>query len=70
MKKFLGRIKEITTYNGLLATIGSRYIIDKDFRNSSEIILIKIYGEHFCRVKDPDTGTEWDTMINRLSNCD
>ena len=51
-----------------LATVGSRYIIDKEFRDGGEIELVAIYGKHFCRVKDPDTGAEWDTMLNRLSN--
>ena len=37
--------------------------------NGGEIELVAIYGKHFCRVKDPDTGAEWDTMLNRLSNC-
>lgn len=62
-------IKQAVTYTGLLATVGSRYIIDKEFRNGGEIELVTIYGKHFCRVKDPDTGAEWDTMLNRLSNC-
>jgi hypothetical protein len=48
-------------------TIGNSYIIDEGFSNSGEVVLIQIYGKFFCRVKDPDTGGEWDTMINRLS---
>jgi hypothetical protein len=47
--------------------IGNTYIIDKEFNNSGEVILTQIYGKVFCRVKDPDTGGEWDTMINRLT---
>ena len=62
-------IKQAATYSGLLVTVGSRYIIDKEFRNGSEIELVSIYGKHFCRVKDTDTGTEWDTMLCRLSSC-
>lgn len=61
-------IKQIVTYNGLLVTVGSHYIIDNGFRNSGEVELITIYGKHFCKVKDPDTGNEWDTMLYRLSN--
>lgn len=49
-------------------TIGETYIIDAGFRNSGEVVLIKIYGRLFCRVKNPDNDYEWDTMLNRLSN--
>ena len=49
-------------------TVGETYIIDAEFRNSGEILLVKVYGRLFCRVKDPDSGNEWDTMLNRLSN--
>ena len=47
---------------------GNKYIIDKGFRNSGEVILLDVYGEYFCRVKSPDSDYAWDTMINRLSN--
>lgn len=33
-------IKQAVTYTGLLATVGSRYIIDKEFRNGGEKELI------------------------------
>ena len=46
---------------------GETYIIDKKFNNGGEVVLMKIYGRIFCKVKDPETGTEWDTMMNRLS---
>jgi len=48
--------------------VGKTYIIDKGFANSGEVQLVEIYGKYFCRVKDIETGSEWDTMINRLSN--
>ena len=47
--------------------VGDTYIIDKEFNNSGEVILVCIYGKFFCRVKDPYSGDEWDTMIYRLS---
>lgn len=47
---------------------GSTYVIDAEYNNGGLVELVKIYGKHFCRVKDPDTGAEWDTMLNRLSN--
>jgi hypothetical protein len=46
---------------------GKTYIIDADHPNGGDVILVRVYGKLFCRVKDPDTGGEWDTMINRLS---
>jgi hypothetical protein len=46
---------------------GERYMIDVGYTNSGEVILVRIYGQNFCRVKDPGTGEEWDTMIYRLS---
>jgi len=49
---------------------GKKYIIDKDHPNGGEIILIKIIGKLFCTVKDPDTGGQWDTMLNRLSEIE
>jgi hypothetical protein len=47
--------------------VGNTYIIDKGFQNSGEVVLVCIYGKIFCKVKDPDTGNEWDTMLNRLT---
>ena len=35
-------IKQAVTYTGLLATVGSHYIIDKEFRNGGEIELVAI----------------------------
>ena len=61
------RIAQIVNTKGLLIKVGSHYIIDKGFRKGGEIKLLVIYGKYFCRVKDLDTGTEWDTMCNRLS---
>lgn len=49
--------------------VGGTYIIDKKFQNGGKIILVKVYGKLFCRVKNPDTEAEWDTMIYRLSEC-
>lgn len=48
--------------------VGETYLIDVGYNNSGEVILMKVYGHHFCKVKDPDTGEEWDTMIYRLSD--
>lgn len=53
--------------NNINLIVGNSYIIDKGYKNSGEVILVCIYGKFFCRVKDPDTGSEWDTMKNRLS---
>lgn len=60
-------MNEITTIKGIKLTVGKRYIIDKGFRNSGEIELVNIYGQIFCKVKDPETNSEWDTMCNRLT---
>lgn len=60
-------INQIINSKNLLIRVGDRYIIDKDFRNGSEVELVAIYGKHFCRVKNPINGVEWDTMCNRLS---
>lgn len=60
-------ITEITTIKGIKLIVGQHYIIDKEFRNGGEIELVKIYGQIYCRVKDPETNSEWDTMCNRLS---
>ncbi len=49
--------------------IGKTYTIDDGYSNSGEVILIS-YGELFCRVKDPDTKNEWDTMLYRLSEIE
>lgn len=46
---------------------GNTYIIDADFANGGPVVLVKIHGKHFCRVKDPDTASEWETMLDRLS---
>jgi hypothetical protein len=64
----VNRMKQITTYTGLLIVVGNQYIIDKEFRGGSEVEVVVIYGKHFCRVRDIENGTEWDTMLNRLSN--
>lgn len=47
--------------------VGKRYILDADFSNSSEIILLRQTGL-FALVIDPDdeSGTEWWTMKSRL----
>lgn len=47
---------------------GSTYVIDAEYNNGGPVELVKIYGKYFCRVKDPDTNAEWDTMLSRLSN--
>jgi bifunctional DNA-binding transcriptional regulator/antitoxin component of YhaV-PrlF toxin-antitoxin module len=45
---------------------GDRVIIDKDFRNGGEVIIVR-KGTHFCEVEDPETKARWETMIYRLS---
>lgn len=60
-------VNEIITIKGIKLTIGKHYIIDKEFRNGGEVELVRIYGQIFCKVKDPDTDSEWDTMCNRLT---
>lgn len=47
--------------------VGNQYVIDNDHPNSGDIILIEVYGDHFCRVKDIESNDEWDTMLNRLT---
>lgn len=51
----------------LIIKTGHKYIIDEGFKISGEVEVVKIYGNHFCRVKNPENGSEWDTMIYRLS---
>lgn len=63
-------IKEITTYTGLTITVGKEYILDKEFNNGGVVKVIAIYGKLFCRVEDPEGLSEWDTMINRLSEIE
>ena len=60
-------IAEFTTSSGLKIVVGNHYIIDKEFRNGSEIEVVKIYGKFFCRVKSVKGGGEWDAMLYRLS---
>lgn len=47
--------------------VGNKYIIDEEYANSGLVKLIKIYGKYFCRVRDTETGGEWDTMCDRLT---
>lgn len=49
---------------------GVEYILDKEFRTGGVIKVVKVYGNHFCRVKDPITNNEWDVMCNRLSEIE
>jgi len=49
---------------------GKEYIIDKGFRNSGKVKLVKVYGRFFCKVEDPETGGSWDTMCNRLTEIE
>lgn len=46
-------------------TIGEKYILDSEYRNSSIVKLIikgKIYG-----LVESEEGTQWEVMLNRLS---
>lgn len=47
--------------------IGNLYEIDTRFQTGGTVRLLRIYGSHFCEVRDVDTGAEWDTMLSRLS---
>lgn len=47
---------------------GTTYILDKDFANAGEVILVKKYGVIFCQVEDPETGARWETMQYRLTD--
>lgn len=53
-----------------LLEVGKNYILDKRFANRNVVELVKLYGKYFCRVKIPDTETEWDTMQGRLSEIE
>ena len=50
--------------------VGKTYRLDKGFRNSSIIEVVKV-GKLFCRIKlakpNGESNGEWDTMISRLS---
>ena len=50
--------------------VGNRYILDKGFVNSGEVIVVKVHGKHFCKIKDPESGSVWDTRISRLSEIE
>ena len=64
-------ITQITTRSELTVTVGNNYILDKEFRNGSEIKVVAIYGKHFCRVQTLDEQkSEWDTMLYRLSEIE
>jgi hypothetical protein len=49
-------------------TEGKIYIIDNEYNNGGEVELVRVYGKHFCRVRDIDTKVEWDTMLHRLTD--
>ena len=46
---------------------GKTFIIDKDFANGGDVILVKVLGKLHCTVRDPETGGEWETMQYRLT---
>lgn len=46
--------------------VGKRYVIDAGFANSSVVELVS-RDSHYCWVRDPETGYEWETMVYRLS---
>ena len=47
--------------------VGRTYILDADFATGGGEVEVVASGKYYCRVKDPQTGTEWDTMCYRLS---
>ena len=63
------KLKDKTSETAELAVFveGQKYIIDADYNNGGLIELIKIYGKHFCLVRCTETGSEWETMLRRLS---
>lgn len=58
-----------TRKTGIELVAGNRYIIDAKYQNGDEVILVS-FGNHFCTVKDPETGAEWQTMVYRLSEIE
>lgn len=46
--------------------VGKIYTIDAGYRNSGTVELIS-FEKYYCHVRCTETGSEWDTMLNRLS---
>lgn len=52
----------------ILPIEGKSYYIDEKQNGPQTIIIVKnVYGKIFCRVEDPTTGQDWDTMCYRLT---
>lgn len=48
--------------------VGKTYIINADsVVCRGTVVVVACHGPLFCRVKNPDTGYEWETMCYRLS---
>lgn len=60
-------MKKVTTILGIELEVGKHYILDKNFNNKSEVIIVNIYGKMFCRIKSITSSNEWDVMCNRLT---
>jgi hypothetical protein len=48
---------------------GKEYIIDNEFNNGGKVTLVR-KGRYFCTVRDEETGGEWETMCNRLTEIE
>lgn len=46
-------------------TVGKQYVIDEDFNSSGTVVLLELYGDHYCLVCDEEGS--WRTMQSRLS---
>jgi len=47
-------------------TIGEFYILDKEYNNSSIVKLIE-KGNILGLIENPETGSKWRIMLNRLT---
>ena len=45
----------------------NRGIIDAEYSNSGEVVLVKKLGQLFCIVKNAESGYTWETMQRRLT---
>jgi DNA gyrase/topoisomerase IV subunit B len=59
--------------HGIDFKVGKSYYIDERQNNKESIVtLIHFYPETqmFCKVRNEETGYEWETMLNRLTEID
>jgi len=60
-------VDNIVLRNGVELEVGKSYILDATFRSRSEIKVVTIYGQNFCRVECPKSKEQWNTMCNRIT---